>query len=207
MPPRCSATAQGQVACCALKEKSTIRHMNARSSGHGGENSGKVAILEDDSDFTPLTFNSVDLQFQEMRAFQLSEISRALGVPPVLLSEYGRATWANSEQMAQSFLTFTLLPRIKLWQGAISRLLSEEEQQTYYPEFLVDELVKADIAERFEAYSKAIASRIFNPNEIRAMENRPPYVGGEEFADPNITPNAPAPPAPSARPRPRMVAP
>ena len=109
--------------------------------------------------------------------------------------------------MAQGFLTFTLLPRIKLWQGAISRLLTEEEQQTYYPEFLVDDLVKADIEKRFAAYSQAIASRIFNPNEVRAMENRPPYDGGDEFANPNITPNAPAAPAASVPPKPRVVAP
>lgn len=174
------------------------------TSGHGGENSGKTAVLEDDADFTPLTFNSVDLQFQEMRAFQLLEISRALGVPPMLLSEYGRATWGNAEQMAQSFLSFTILPRIKLWQGAVARLLSEDEQQTYYAEFLVDELVKAEIAARFEAYAKAITNGILNPNEVRAMENRAPYEGGDEYrVAMNTEPPGAAqkPPAQQAKPR------
>jgi phage portal protein BeeE len=105
--------------------------------------------------------------------------------------------------MSQTFLSFTILPRAKLWQGAVARLLSADEQRQYYPEFLVDELVKADIAQRFAAYAQAISSRILNPNEVRAKENMPPYAGGDEFANPNVTPN-PAP-APAARPRPRVV--
>jgi HK97 family phage portal protein len=170
-----------------LKAKKTLttaayeRMRTSWDSAHAAENSGRTAILEEDTDFTPLTFNSVDLQFQELRGFQVIEIARALGVPPMLLMDFGRATWGNSEQMAQAFLTFTLLPRMKLWQGAISRLLSAEEQQTFLPEFLIDELVKAEIAARFEAYAKAITNGILNPNEVRAMENRPPYDGGDEF--------------------------
>ena len=89
--------------------------------------------------------------------------------------------------MAQAFLTFTLLPRLKLWTGAISRLLSAEEQAQFVPEFVVDALVQAEIAARFAAYSQAITSRILNPNEVRAMENRAPYAGGEKFENPNVT--------------------
>src|SRR3954449_12463941 len=111
--------------------------MKSWGSGHTGENAGKTAILEDDGDFTPLTFNSVDLQFQELRGFQVVEIARALGVPPTLLMDFGRATWANTVDMSQAFLTYTELPRMKLWQGAVSRLLSAEEQEKFVPEFLV----------------------------------------------------------------------
>lgn len=172
------------------------------ASAHSGENSGRTAILEDDGDFTPLTFNSVDLQFQELRAFQVIEIARALGVPPNLLMDFGRATWGNAEQMAQGFLTFTVLPRLKLWQGAVSRLLTAEEQQQFFPEFLVDELVKAEIAARFEAYAKAITNGVLNPNECRAMENRPPYDGGDEFRVPmNTEPPGQAKPLQQAKPR------
>ena len=39
-----------------------------------------------------------------------------------------------------------------------------------------------------EAYSKAIAARILNPNEARAAENRAPYDGGDVFQNPNTTP-------------------
>ena len=103
--------------------------------------------------------------------------------------------------MSQAFLTYTELPRMKLWQGAVSRLLSADEQKKFVPEFLVDELVKADIAARFEAYSKAIASRVLNPNEARAKENMAPYDGGNEFVNPNIQPAADAKPPTQTKPR------
>ncbi len=176
----------------ALKEPVIARLKASWSKAHAGDNSGATAILEDGISFTPLTFNSVDLQFLELRGFQVTEMARALGVPPVLIFDYGRATWGNAESMAQSFLTFTLLPRLKLWTGAISRLLTPEEQATLVPEFTVDALVQAEIAARFAAYASAISSRILNPNEVRAMENRPPYAGGEAFLNPNTTPAAPA---------------
>ena len=181
-------------------------------SGLSGENAGKTAILEDDADFTPLTFNSVDLQFQELRSFQVIEIARVLGVPPNLLMDFGRATWGNAEQMAQGFLTFTLLPRMKLWAGAVSRLLSAEEQGKFVPEFVADALVQAEIAARFEAYAKAITNGILNPNEARALENRPPYEGGNEFRVPMNTEAPGAAPAvvppktPVQQAKPRVVA-
>jgi len=170
-----------------LKEATLARLKKSWNSFHSGEQSGGTAILEDGMTFKALTFSSVDMQFQELRGFQVVEIARALGVPPTLLFDFGRATWGNAETMAQAFLTFTLLPRLKLWTGAISRLLSAEEQARFVPEFVVDALVQAEIAARFAAYSQAITSRILNPNEVRAMENRAPYAGGEQFLNPNVT--------------------
>ena len=187
-----------------LNEDVATRIKTSWNASHGGESSGGTAILEEGMEFEPLTFSSVDMQFQDMRAFQVIEISRALGVPPTLMMELGRATWANAEEMAQSFLSFTILPRAKLWQGAVARLLSTDDQVSFYPEFLIDELVKADIAARFNAYAQAISARVLNPNEARAKENLPPYEGGDVFANPNTTPAAP--PAPPARTTVRVAA-
>lgn len=185
-----------------LKDDVGARLKASWSGAHSGSSSGGTAILEDGIEFEALTFNSVDLQFQELRAFQITEIARALRVPPTLLQDFGRATWGNATEMSQNFLTFTVMPWTKLWQGAISRLLTTDEQATYFPEFLVDDLVKADIAARFTAYAQAVQSRIILPNEIRAMENRAPIAGGDEFPPATNIPIEPAQP----RPKPRAVA-
>jgi HK97 family phage portal protein len=167
---------------------------------HTGESAGGTAIFEDGVTFTPITFSSVDLQFAEMRVFQSIEIGRALGVPPTLIFELGRATWSNSEEMAQSFLTFTLLGRCKLWQGAISRLLTAEEQAEYYPEFEVDSLVKADLAARYAAFAQACGGPFLTANEVRATDNRPGIAGGDELRPPanavGVTATPPAKPKP-----------
>jgi HK97 family phage portal protein len=74
-------------------------------STHTGENAGGIAILEDGAEFVPLTFSSVDMQFAEMRGQQVVEVARALGVPPNLIFDFSRATWANAETASQAYLT------------------------------------------------------------------------------------------------------
>ncbi|MDD2869740.1 phage portal protein [Neomegalonema sp.] len=157
----------------------------------GGENAGKTLILEDGMDFTPLQFNSVDLQFLELRRHQVAEIARVFRIPLHLLQELERATHNNAESMGQQFLALTLLPWLKMWEGAIRRaLLTTEERPHYYAEFLTDDLARADLAARFDAYAKAVTNGLLAPNEVRAAENRSPYPGGDQFRLPLNTEDA-----------------
>jgi HK97 family phage portal protein len=167
-----------------LSDVAYDRLKRSLSTNFSGENAGAPLLLEEDSDFTPLTFNSVDLQFQEMRIFQTIEIGRALGIPPSLMFEMGRATFANAESMGQSYRTYTILGRCKIWEGAISRLLTEDEQAQFYPEFLTDSLVRADLAARFDAYSKGCGGPWLSVDEIRALDNLPKIAGGDVLRPP-----------------------
>lgn len=162
------------------------------SDAHGGNaNAGKTLILEDGMDFAPLQFTSVDLQFLEMRRHQVAEIARGFRIPLHLLQELERTTHANAESMGQQFLSLTLLPWLKCWEGAIRRaLLTPEERGEYYAEFLTDDLARADLAARFDAYAKAVTNGLLSPNEVRAAENRAPYPGGDQFRLPLNTEDA-----------------
>lgn len=158
----------------------------------GGASAGRTMILEDGTEFVQLQLSSVDSQTLEMRRHQIAEISRFWRIPLHMLNELDRATHNNAEAMGQQFLTFCILPILKLWCDALAlSLLTEDERETLYFEFLVDDIARADIAARFEAYSKAINAGVLNPNEARGMENRPPYQGGETFMRPVNT--APTP--------------
>lgn len=155
---------------------------------HGGENSGGTAVLEEGGEFQSLTMTSTDAQFLELWTLAIVEIARVFRVPPHMLFELGRATWGNASEMGASFLRFTLDRWIKVWQGEIRlKLIAPEDRQTFYAEFLLDDLLRADLAARAEAYAKLIAARVLNPNEARARENLAPYDGGNEFANPNTT--------------------
>ncbi len=177
------------------------------NANHNGENSGGTVILEEDGDFVPLTFSSVDIQYMAMRQFQILEICRALEIPPTLMFELGRATYNNSETLGQSFLTFTILGRVKTWEGAIARLLTEEEQAEYFAEFSTDTLVRADLAARYAAFAQACGGPWLTPDEVRSLDNHAPTPGGDTLRPPanaaGVTAN---PPAPTARPKPAAVA-
>lgn len=160
--------------------------------GRNGANVGGVAVLDGGAEFKPLTFSSVDAQFVEVWNRTVLEIARVFRVPPALLQDYERATWSNTEQMALLFLTYTLTPWLKRWEGEVRlKLFGAGDRDNYVVEFLTDDLLRSDYATRVEGFSKLIAARVISPNEARAMENLPPYEGGDEFANPAITTGAP----------------
>jgi HK97 family phage portal protein len=177
-----------------LSKEAIERLKKSFNAAHAGaENSGNTLILEDGMDFAPTEFKSVDLQFRELRRDQIAEIARVFRVPLHMLQDLERTTHGNAEHLGRQFVALTLLPWLKLWEGAVRRsLLAPEERASHYAEFLTDDLARADLAARYTAYAQAVTNGILNPNEIRAAENRPPYDGGDEFRRPL---NTEAPPA------------
>lgn len=154
----------------------------------GSGNSARTPLLEMGITWTPMALNSVDAQYLELWQFHVLEVARAFRVPPHMLFDLGRATWSNLEDMGREFLQFALLNWLKTWEAAYRRtLIAPEERGSVYVEALVDDLLRADFSTRAEGYAKLIAARVLNPNEARAMENRPPYEGGDEFANPNTS--------------------
>jgi HK97 family phage portal protein len=131
---------------------------------------------------------STDAQFLEHRLEQVREIARIFGVPPSMLFELSRATWSNAEQMAASFLQLCLRPWLDRWQDAYAIvLLTEDEQDSLYFEFVIDDLQRADAAGRAEIFGKLVAMRAMTPNEVRAAMNLPAIEGGDELANPYTT--------------------
>lgn len=177
-----------------LTAEALKRRREAWQASHGGRKSGGVAALDGNAKYQPIIMNSTDAQFIENRRFAIEEIARIFRVPPMMLMDYGRATWANSEEMGRQFLTYTLLPWIKRWEGEFRlKLIPAEQRQLYFAEFLADDLLRGDNAARMSSYATAIAARVLSPNEARAAENRPPYPGGDVFANPNTTTNITTP--------------
>lgn len=141
---------------------------------------------------------STDAQFIENRTFQLSEIARIFGVPPHLIFDLNRATWGNAETMGASFLQLCLRPWLDRWQDAYATvLLTEDEQDVAYFEFVVDDLLRADAAARTANMTALVTNRIMTPNEVRAILNLPPLPGGDDLTNPHTTSNAAPIPAPA----------
>lgn len=175
----------------SLNEVQLARIKTQWQNSHNASTSGGTAIFDSDTEFQPLTFNSTDLQFAEMRTFQLEEVSRAFRVPSHLLSNMGRATWSNTAEMNQSFLDTTLVGWLLQWQGALARaLFTPAERETLTIEFDTSALTRANLAVRTEAAFKAVGGPVMTANEARAIENRPPIAGGDILNKPMNIPNA-----------------
>jgi HK97 family phage portal protein len=150
--------------------------------------SGDPLILDAGWKFDQPAMTSTDAQFLENRIEQINEIARVFGVPPSMLYQLDRATWSNAEQMAASFLQLCLRPWLDRWQDAYATvLLTEDEQDNHYFEFVIDDLQRADAAGRAEIFGKLVAMRAMTPNEVRAAMNLPAIEGGDELANPYTT--------------------
>ena len=144
----------------ALSPEVAARLKASFASTHSGEGSGGTLILEDGMQFKQLAFSSVDSQFLELRKFVAGDIARAFKVPATLIGDLERATWRNVEELGRQFVTFSLMPWLKVWQAALGRVaLTPAERATTAIRFDVDALQQADIAGRFAAYRNATAAR------------------------------------------------
>ncbi|MBF2716880.1 phage portal protein [Agrobacterium vitis] len=145
-------------------------------------------ILDAGWKYQQIALTSTDAQFIENRLEQINEIARIFGVPPSMLYQLERATWSNAEQMAASFLQLCLRPWLDKWQDAYATvLLTDQERDNHYFEFVIDDLQRADAAGRAEIFGKLVAMRAMTPNEVRATMNLPALPGGDELANPYTT--------------------
>ncbi|AWO91924.1 MULTISPECIES: phage portal protein [Bradyrhizobium] len=161
----------------------------AWQASQGGDKSGGTAVLPTDAAWQPLTFNSVDSQFLEMRTYAVAEIARLFRVPLHMLMQVDRAQPRSIESIGQEFLSQALLPRLKSFEQELElKLLTPEERDQYAIEFNIDGFARADLLARAQALSATVSARILNPNEARQIGfGLPAYEGGDVFENFNTS--------------------
>lgn len=151
----------------------------------GTENAGKTLLLEGAAgfEFQSATIPPKDAEMLATRAFNIEEICRWFGVPPVLVghSSAGQTMFgAGVEQIMVGWLTLGLRPYLTRIEQAIKRsLIAPGDRATFYAEFTVEGLLRADSAGRAEMYSKLLQIGAITPNQIADRENLPRFDGGD----------------------------
>jgi HK97 family phage portal protein len=149
----------------------------------GSMNSGRPLILNAGWKATPLTINPEDAQLLESRGFNVEEVCRFFGVPPVLVGHSEKqSSWGTGiEQIVLGFLKFTMRPRLRRVEQALEKQLlsAEDRAKGVRIEFNVEGLLRASSKERAEFYGSAIDKGWMTRNEVRRKENLPPIAGGD----------------------------
>lgn len=137
--------------------------------------SGKVnmMVLNDGVDFVGVQSTSVELQMNETKAINNTEICKLIGVPAGIFE--GNIT----EQEFNSFIKTSIMPILIAFENCLNEgLLTEIEKEAlltentnYYWQFETDELLKGSLLERYQAYQIAAISGFLTKNEIRNKEN------------------------------------
>ena len=146
----------------------------------GSSNGAKVAILEENMSFTPISLPNNEAQFLETRKFQVEEICRIFRVPPHLIGDLSRSTFSNIEHQSIDFAMHTIRPWLVRIEQAMNRaLFSDTEKGRFYVQFNIDGLMRGDYKSRMEGYAIARQNGWMSANDIRALENMNPIPDEE----------------------------
>lgn len=156
-----------------------------------GANKHKTAFLKPGMKFNELGMSNEDAQFLETRKYQRSEIAGIFRVPPHMIGDLERSTFSNIEHQGIEFVVHTIGPWLVRWEQALARdLLTDDEQDEYFFEFLTANLMRGDAKSRAEYLKTAISQGGWmNRNEARSIENMNSAEGLDEFLVPlNMSP-------------------
>lgn len=149
----------------------------------GPEATARAGILEQGMDWKEVKgMSSEDLQLLQGRAFNVEELCRWFRVPPFMIGHTEKSTsWGTGlEQQMIGFLTFSLRPYLtRIEQAVKKQLILPADRSTYYAEFNLEGLLRADSQGRAALYNAFAQNGINTRNEIRGRENMPPLPGGD----------------------------
>ena len=119
--------------------------------------------------------NPTDSQFADTMKLSDAKVCRFFRVQPEMVgvaSEGSAITYANVEQRALDFLTYTMQRWITWWE----RKLGSMTPAGQYVKFDLSPLLRTDIWTRWQVNHAQIASRVMTQDEVRQGEDMPPLT-------------------------------
>jgi HK97 family phage portal protein len=149
----------------------------------GADDSGGFMVLEAGMTFNALTLNPQDVQLLQTRQFEIEDICRWFGVPPVMIGHNNMTSWGTGiEQLVLGFQTLTLRPHVRKLAMTVNRsLVPPAKRGSQQLRVDLDDLMAADSTARSNLYSSFGQNGIMTRNEMRAREGLAPMDGGDSL--------------------------
>ena len=147
-------------------------------------NKADPLVLDRGAKWLQQTMTSVDAQTREMRAQQIEEVCRFMGVMPIMIGYSDKAsTYASSEQMFLAHVMHTLSPWYsRIEQSADVNLLSKAERASgYYFKFNAAGLLRGAMKDQGEFFARMLGAggtrQVMTQDEIRGLLELNPMGG------------------------------
>jgi HK97 family phage portal protein len=133
-------------------------------------NTETVVVLNNGVEFQEASQSSVELQLNENKQTNSSQISNLFLVPAPILN--GTA----NDETYNNWIKICILPILTAIETALNKdlLLPSEKNKSFYFAFDTKDLMKGDIEKRFRAYEIASKNGFMQTDEIRYREDLPP---------------------------------
>lgn len=134
---------------------------------HGGRK--HPAVLSGGATFEQITLSPVDAQFIQQREFGVLEVARMFGLHPWFLgsSDGSSLTYATTESLFRTLVVNTLNPT---YLERIAATFTEMLPSGEHAQFNTDELLKADMKSRYDAYAVGLDSGFLDVEDVRKIE-------------------------------------
>ncbi|MEA5032313.1 MAG: phage portal protein [Sphaerochaeta sp.] len=149
----------------------------------GSENAYKVAVLNDNYEYTPIAINSRQAEFLEAQKWTVTEVARRFGVPEAFAGGSVRETYANSEQRGIDLVQYAILPRAVSWQNGLDTALFPNDDN-YYIKLNLNGLMRGDANTRSAFYHNALLDGWMSANDVRGLEDMDPIADGDLYMVP-----------------------
>ncbi len=170
---------------------SQFKEVLKRFSGMAKGDGSGLFLVDRGFNYSSMSLSPQDAQLLETRKYNVEEICRWFGVPPVLIGASGVTTWGSGiAEIVSGFHKFTLAPLCTQFQQALTRKLNHVwDRDKYTIEMKLDALLRSNPQERAAYYSQMAQNGMMTRNEVRGLENLPPAEGGDELtAQSNLVP-------------------
>ena len=129
----------------------------------------------------PVGFEPEKGQMTEARRMQIEEIARAFQLPPVFLQDLTRATFSNAEQQDLHLVKHLIGQWAKKLEQQLNLKLFGQRNSRRYIKHNLDGLLRGDFVARMNALAQGVQNAILEPNEARALEDRPARPFGDNL--------------------------
>lgn len=165
----------------ALGDKAYDHLRDTWMAAHGGlDRAQRMAILEEGMKYSAIGVPPEQAQFLETRKYQRSEVAGIMRVPPHMIGDLENATFSNIEHQQIAFLVHSMTPWFVRWEQSIqSNLMTTAEVAQYFTRFLVEGLLRGDIASRYQAYAIGRQWGWLSADDVREKEEMNPLPNGQ----------------------------
>jgi HK97 family phage portal protein len=144
-----------------------LREAYARLYSNNSEN---VVVLNKGIDFQEASNSSVEMQLNENKESNSSELCKLFLFPVNVIAGTG------TEKEYNNAFKMGVMPLLRAIECALNRdFLLESEKKTSYWAFDTKEMLKGSLKERYDAYAVAIDKGFMKIDEVRYMEDKEPF--------------------------------
>jgi HK97 family phage portal protein len=157
----------------------------------GGDNVGVPMILTEGLDLKEISLSSADVELLDSRKYQVIDIARAFGVPPVMIGANDTtSSWGTGiEQITLGFVKFILQAYLTKIEQEINRKCYPNDKR--FVEYNLQGLLKGDSNSEAKYLREMLGGSqgpgLMKLNEVRAIKNLPKLSveeGGEKIYEP-----------------------